>query len=425
MNLQDLERMPLRLKYRLLEAVSWRSDKQSDIARLQQLAIEYFENNTRQGERTDLLGDETCTQNDVQVHPGKRRANSTERAAKFWAESGTTVRKRVYVLNAAEKDPEKWRQYQRQMDDAGSPHAAYNRLVAAQREDDRLRNDAAPEPSEPVVRLGDLWLLGEHRLLCGDATVKNDVMRVLDGASPHLMITDPPYGVNYDPESRVEARGGSIRSIGKVMNDDRADWRGAWEQFDGDVVYLFHAGKHSATAQLSLEVTGFEIRSQCIWYKSNFAISRGDYQQQHEPFFYAVRGPSHWAGARDQSTVWEVGQVPKDEKTGHGTQKPVALIIRAIENSSQPGDGVYDPFVGSGTTIMAASETDRICYAMDLDPVYCTVAIERWQILTGKQAVFEATGKTYAEVKRERLAPSGPSVATALGRKARRYPGAA
>jgi DNA modification methylase len=284
-----------------------------------------------------------------------------------------------------------------------NPYATHNRLVAAQREEDRFRNDAIPEPSELVVRLGDVWKLGPHRLMCGDATIKNHVQRLRSGARPHLMVTDPPYGVNYDPRLRLLTRGGSIRSSGKVMNDDKADWQHAWDLFDGEVVYVFHAGVHSATVQLGLEASGFVIRAQLIWVKSHFAISRGDYHPQHEPFFYAVRGSSHWAGGRSQSTVWQVDQVPKAEKTGHGTQKPVGLMLRAIENSSQPGDGVYDPFVGSGTTIIAATMTDRICFAMDLDPAYCTIAIERWQNFTGKQAVLEATGQTYAEVKRERL----------------------
>jgi hypothetical protein len=251
--------------------------------------------------------------------------NSTEKAAKYWGESGTTVSNRVFVLNAAEKDPERYGPYLRQMDKAGSPHAAYKRLVAAQREEDRSGNDAIPEPTDPVVRLGDVWLLGEHRLLCGDATSKTDGERLLNGARPHLMVTDPPYGLNYDPNWRIQARGGSVRSSGKVMNDHRADWREAWALFDGEVAYVFHSGIHSAVAQVSLDASGFEVRAQIIWVKSNFALSRGDYQPQHEPCFYAVRGSSHWAGGRTQSTVWQFGRVPNGEKTGHGTQKPVEV----------------------------------------------------------------------------------------------------
>jgi DNA modification methylase len=403
MDLKTLTRMPPGLQFRILEAVSWRSGKQSHIGRLQRLTIQYFERNTRQGERTDLKGNRTCTENDVHVHPSERRMNSTEKAAKYWRESGTTVHKRVYVLNAAEENPEKWGQYLEQMDAAGSPHAAYKRLLTAQQGDELVRKDAVPKPAKSAVLLGDIYWLDKHRLACGDATIANHVKRLLTGVRPHLMITDPPYGVNYQPEWRLKSIGGTIRASGKVMNDDRADWRDAWKHFGGNVAYVFHAGTQSAVVQLSLEAEKFVIRAQCIWRKPHFVISRADYHSQHEPFFYAVRGSSHWAGGRDQSTVWEVAQVTKGEKTGHSTQKPVPLIIRAIENSSQPGDSVYDPFVGSGTTIIAATLTNRICYAMDLDPTYCAVAIERWQNFTGKKAVLEATGQTYAEVKHERL----------------------
>jgi DNA modification methylase len=393
--------MPPRLRHLIVQEVAWRSAKQSDIARVQRPAIQYFENNTRQGERTDLRPDGTCTQNHVQVNQSKRRANATEKAAKYWGESEATVRQRVFILDAAEKDTVKWGRYLAQMDEAGSPHAAYNRLIAAQREEMYPEKDSVPQPSSTVVALGDLWQLDKHRLLCGDGTAMTDVQRLLAGACPHLMVTDPPYGVNYDPSRRVRARGGTIRSSGRVTNDDRADWKDAWALFEGEVAYVFYASLQSAVVQLGLEACGFQIRAQIIWVKPNFALSLGDYHQHHEPCFYAVRGCSHWTGRRDQSTIWH-GSVPNDEKTGHGTQKPVSLIIRAIENSSQPGDGVYDPFVGSGTTIIAATMTDRICFAMDIDPAYCTVAIERWQQFTKTTAILEATGRTYAEVKRQR-----------------------
>src|ERR1700752_4547224 len=179
MDLEQISRMPPGLRFRLVEAVAWRSADQSDIARLQRLAIEYHENHTHQGERTDLRPDETCTQVYVQVKQSKRRANSTERAAQYWGESEATVRKRVYVLNAAEANPEKWDKYRQQMDEAGSPHAAYERLVTAQREEEHPEKDSVPQPFGTAVRPGDLWQLGEHRLLCGDATIKADVQRLL------------------------------------------------------------------------------------------------------------------------------------------------------------------------------------------------------------------------------------------------------
>jgi hypothetical protein len=170
----------------------------------------------------------------------------------------------------------------------------------------------APEPPTiPVTRPGDLWLLGPHRLLCGDATSAADVARLLDGAAPHLMITDPPYGVNYDPEWRNEAGVSATMRTGKVANDDRADWRQAWALFPGDVAYVWHAGVHSRTVIESLDASGFVIRSQIVWAKSRFVLGRGDYHWQHEPCLYAVRkgATGHWQGARDQATLWAISNV--------------------------------------------------------------------------------------------------------------------
>jgi hypothetical protein len=161
--------------------------------------------------------------------------------------------------------------------------------------------DAVPEPpAEPVTRPGDLWILGDHRLLCGDTTNANDVARLLEGATPPLMITDQPYGVAYNPAWRNDAGLSNTERTGAVCNDDRADWREAWALFPGDVAYVWHAGIHGRTVAESLEVCGFAIRAQLIWVKSRFVLSRGHYHWQHEPCFYAVRdgGQSRWQGAR-------------------------------------------------------------------------------------------------------------------------------
>jgi hypothetical protein len=170
-------------------------------------------------------------------------------------------------------------------------------------------NEVSEPPAQAVTRPGDLWLLGPHRLLCGDATKAADVGRLLDGMRPHLMVTDPPYGVDYDPAWRTEAGVSATARIGKVTNDDRADWREAWALFPGDVAYVWHAGVHARMVAQSLETCGFRIRSQIIWVKPRFVLSRGDYHWQHEPCIYAVRTGANgqWQGARDQSTVWQIG----------------------------------------------------------------------------------------------------------------------
>ncbi|WP_337877386.1 DNA methyltransferase [Elioraea sp.] len=220
----------------------------------------------------------------------------------------------------------------------------------------------APEPLEaPVTRPGDLWLLGPHRLLCGDATSAADVARLLDGARPHLMVTDPPYGVDYDPAWRNEAGVSATMRTGRVANDDRADWREAWVLFPGDVAYVWHAGVHARTVIESLEAAGFALRSQIIWAKPRFVLGRGDYHYQHEPCLYAVRKgrTGHWQGARDQATLWPIGTAgDEDAATIHGTQKPVECMRRPMLNNSAPGEAVYEPFCGSGSTLIAA-ETPR------------------------------------------------------------------
>ncbi|WP_245584053.1 site-specific DNA-methyltransferase [Rubritepida flocculans] len=255
---------------------------------------------------------------------------------------------------------------------------------------------APPPPEAPVARPGDLWLLGRHRLLCGDATSAADVARLLDGARPHLMVTDPPYGVNYDPEWRNEAGVSATMRTGRVANDDRADWREAWALFPGDVAYVWHAGVHARTAIESLEAAGFAIRSQIVWAKSRFVLGRGDYHWQHEPCLYAVRkgATGHWQGARDQATLWSIATGgDEDAATIHGTQKPVECMRRPMLNNSAPGDAVYEPFCGSGSAIIAAETTGRLCYAMEIDPRYVDVAVQRWQVFTGRAATL-AGGET-------------------------------
>jgi DNA modification methylase len=248
--------------------------------------------------------------------------------------------------------------------------------------------DEVPEPpAVPIAKLGEVWQLGRHRLMCGDATSAEDVARALAGVQPHLMVTDPPYGVDYAPGWRSMAlQDGAVRAEGKVQSDDRVDWREAWKLFPGSIAYCWHADRHASTVQASLEAADFEIVCQVIWAKDRFVISRGDYHWQHEPCWYAVRkGKKHgWSGDRSQTTLWQISH-PKSE-TGHSAQKPVECMKRPIENNSSPGQAVYDPFVGSGTTIIAAEMTGRACHALEINPTYCDVTIERWQNFTGEKA---------------------------------------
>jgi len=268
-------------------------------------------------------------------------------------------------------------------------------------ETDTEGEDDIPEPSEgPVSRPGDLWVLGHHRLLCGDATVATDVERVLGTVKPLLMVTDPPYGVEYDPGWRNKLGASATKRTGKVLNDDRADWREAWGLFPGDVAYVWHGALHAATVAESLEAAGFNVRSQIIWAKDRLVLSRGDYHWQHEPCWYAVKktGKGHWAGDRKQTTLWQIANKDQDADTVHGTQKPVECMRRPILNNSSPGQAIYEPFMGSGTTLIAAETTGRVCLGIELNPAYVDVAVERWQQFTGKQATLDGTDQSFADL---------------------------
>lgn len=265
-------------------------------------------------------------------------------------------------------------------------------------------------PADAVSRLGDLWLLGPHRVICGDSTSKTTVSRLFDGARAVLMDTDPPYGVNYDASWRGRAKSADgkrvsigVHAEGKVSNDNRFDWREAFALFPGDVAYVWHAGKFAAGVQTSLEAAGFEIRSQIIWRKNNMVIGRGDYHWQHEPCWYAVRkgGTAHWVGGRKETTVWDIAKPMKSE-SGHSTQKPVECMRRPIENNTREGDIVYDPFLGSGTTLIAAEQALRVCYGCELDPGYVDVIIRRWQEFTGKKALLSGRQLSFEEMDAER-----------------------
>ena len=247
------------------------------------------------------------------------------------------------------------------------------------------------------TRLGDLWAIpasngGFHRLLCGDATREEDVKRLLAGATPNIMVTDPPYGVDYDPKWRSEQLHSSIARDREVMNDDRADWTPAWALFPGNVVYCWHAGVRTAEVQHSLEAAGFEMRSQIIWNKPHFPISRGHYHWRHEPCWYAVRKGegANWIGDRKQTTVWDIA-LDKNVEGGHSTQKPIECMARPIANHL--GD-VYDPFVGSGTTVFAADLYQRNCYAMELDPAYLAVVLQRARDWGREPVLLERGGRS-------------------------------
>ncbi len=287
----------------------------------------------------------------------------------------------------------------------------------------RTGDDEIPEPpKKAITKPGDLWILGDHRLLCGDSTKKDLVGRCLQAERPRLMVTDPPYGVQYRPNWRNDAGVSSSTKVATVANDNRASWSETFNLFSPSAIYVWHGALHAAEVERSLTACGFELRAQIIWVKRRFVLSRGHYHWRHEPCFYAVRkngGGGQWRGGRKQSTVWAdiidhfaempellvcpvdaetlyafeagrttVWEIPYDKGVGsdHATQKPVECMARPMQHNSSEGDTVSDPFLGTGSTIIAAEKLGRKCYGLEIDPVYCDVIVERWQAWTGKKA---------------------------------------
>lgn len=246
-------------------------------------------------------------------------------------------------------------------------------------------------PTEAVTKEGDLYELISgvgmvHRVICGDSTQAEVVHILLNGEKPKLVVTDPPYGVNYDPNWRPKATGGKIKSTGKVKNDDKADWKEVYALFDAQVIYVWHGGLHSHTVAQNLIDCGYKLIAQIIWNKQTAAMSRGDYHWKHEPCWYAVKKQQghNWQGSRDQNTVWDIRNLAAksvqeaEGQTGHGTQKPIECMRRPIANNTKIGDLVADPFLGSGSTLIAGEQMHRTVYGNELDPCYVDVEITRW-----------------------------------------------
>src|SRR3954467_15120528 len=237
-----------------------------------------------------------------------------------------------------------------------------------------------------VTMAGDIWCLGAHRVACGDSTDAGIVNALLGDVVPGLMVTDPPYGVEYDPEWRNQRGLSNSSRTGKVHNDERADWSEAWALFPGTIAYVWHGALRSIPVAESLVREGFTIRAQIIWAKERLVIGRGDYHWQHEPCWYAVRTKGNWTGDRKQTTLWNISSRDQDADTAHSTQKPVECMRRPMLNNSRPGQSVYDAFLGSGTTLIAAETIGRVCFGMELEARFVDVAVRRWEAFTGKEA---------------------------------------
>jgi DNA modification methylase len=261
-------------------------------------------------------------------------------------------------------------------------------------------DDAVPEVTEtPISRPGDLWVLGSHRLLCGDATMAQSYERLLQGESADMVFSDPPYNVNYANSAKDKMRGKDRAILNDNLGDGFYDFllaaltptvascRGA--------IYVAMSSSELDVLQAAFRAAGGKWSTFIVWAKNSFTLGRSDYQRQYEPILYGwpEGATRHWCGDRDQSDVWQIKKPHKNDL--HPTMKPVELVERAIRNSSRAGNVVLDPFGGSGTTLLAAEKSGRLARLMELDPKYVDVIVRRWQDWTGKQAIRESDGVAF------------------------------
>jgi len=287
--------------------------------------------------------------------------------------------------------------------------------------------DAAPPPPLVAVTMpGDLWLCGSHRVLCGDATNSEMVSRLLGERNPLLLVSDPPYGIELDSEWRDRAGlngcGPAAPSYMKkrkrtkghqetsISGDTRADWSEAFALVPSlEVAYVWHASRFTREVLDGLLRIGFVHHQQIIWDKERTVLTRTHYWYQHEPCWYVRKVNAPWYGKPgENSTIW-ASPSPKfimggsdETKFDHPTQKPIELMRRPILNHTKRGELVYDPFLGSGTTLAAAEATERVCCGLELDPKYADVVVERWQQISGQKARLEGDGRTFELIAQER-----------------------
>jgi len=254
-------------------------------------------------------------------------------------------------------------------------------------DEDKL-DEVPDKPETAITKPGDLWLLGDHRLLCGDSTGEAAINRLMDGGNADMIFTDPPYGIAYvgKTKKRLTIQNDAMSDedfstfLGKAFSAMRKVCDG------GAPYYVCHADGKTMLFRQALLDSGFEVKQTVIWAKQSFVLGRQDYQWQHEPILYGwAAGASHkWYGGRAETTVWEIDRPTRSEE--HPTMKPVELCARAIRNSSRKGDTVLDLFGGSGSTLIACEHTGRKACLCEIDPLYTDVIVKRWEQATGKKA---------------------------------------
>ena len=263
--------------------------------------------------------------------------------------------------------------------------------ITGSKEDDFDIDQALSEIDEPVTKLGDIWILGKNRLMCGDSTVKENVDKLMNDKLADFVLTDPPYNVDYE--------GKTVDAL-KIENDNMSEtefynflldaFRNIFEKIKyGGSIYVFHADTEGLNFRNAFKSVGFKLAQCLVWVKNTFVMGRQDYQWRHEPILYGWKeGAGHYfIDDRKQSTVLEFDKPTRNAE--HPTMKPIDLLVYLIKNSSKENDLILDLFGGSGSTLIAAEQVKRCCYTMELDPKYCDVIVKRWELLTGEKAILE------------------------------------
>jgi DNA modification methylase len=264
-------------------------------------------------------------------------------------------------------------------------------------------DDAVPEVTEePITKPGDIWLLGEHRVVCGDATQSEAYHALLAGELADMAFTDPPYNVNYANSAKDKMRGKNRPILNDNLGDDFGGFLTAactnLLAVTKGAVYIAMSSSELDTLQAAFRASGGKWSTFIIWAKNTFTLGRADYQRQYEPILYGWKdGTDHyWCGARDQGDVWQIKKPVKNDL--HPTMKPVELVERAVRNSSKTRDIVLDPFGGSGTTVIACEKSGRLARVIELDPRYVDVIVRRWQDFTGQKATRSSNNRFIEQV---------------------------
>jgi DNA modification methylase len=248
-----------------------------------------------------------------------------------------------------------------------------------------IDDDEVPEVEEAITQAGDLWLLGEHRVLCGDSTKEGDVEALMGQEKADMVFTDPPYGVEYEGGSKKWKKLEGDTEGFEIYYDAVAKSKRYIK--DEGSLYICFASMKSEQVFKALREGGLNLKNMIIWSKNNaqFGMLGANYHQKHEPIIFACNGKRYnWYGAKNEVTVWDIARAHKNEY--HSTQKPVELVVRAISNSSKPKYLIMDLFCGGGSTLIACEKTNRKCYGMEIDPHYCDVIVKRWEEYTGNKA---------------------------------------